>query len=111
VIQLASAVLPWLQTRQAWASVHGRKSDGRQFVLRVTLQSPWRNQVALRDAVAQGNAIRPRFRVPDPVVTLDGQLVVKASVRRCPSRVGATCFTGLDGMVIAEAQMNARDSV
>jgi len=83
--------------------------DGRQFVLRVTCNH--HGEIRLRSEMQWLRAMQSDLgvRVPDPVVTLDSQLTVKASVPSVSEPRWCNVFHWLDGMSIAEAQMNARD--
>jgi len=83
--------------------------DGQQFVLRVTCNH--HGEARLRSEMQWLRAMQSDtgVRVPDPVATLNGQLVVKASVPSVPEPRWCNVFQWLDGVLIAEAQMNARD--
>ena len=83
--------------------------DGRQFVLRVTCNH--HGEARLRSEMQWLRAMQsdPGVRVPDPVVTLAGQLMLKTSAPSVPEPRWCNVFHWLDGMTIAEAQMNAHD--
>jgi len=83
--------------------------DGRQFVLRVTCNHHGETRLRSEMQWLRAMQTEPGVRVPDPVAMLDHQFVVKVSVPSVSEPRWCNMFHWLDGMPIAEAQMNARD--
>lgn len=84
-------------------------TDGRQFVLRMTCNH--HSEARLRSEMRWLSAMQSiaGARVPDPVASLEGQLVVEASVPSLPEPRWCSVFHWLEGTHIAEEEMSAAD--
>jgi len=84
-------------------------ADGQQFVLRVTSNA--QSEARLHSEMQWLSAMQSiaGVRVPDPVASLDGRLIVQASVASLPEPRWCNVFRWLDGAQIAEEEMDAAD--